>query len=302
MQNIKKSLSKYCESNILNLPKALYSMSDIEPLLYDKESVIFYKNLKSELNNVEIHTSKACLVYIKSGYEIITTDENEEIELSSDDIIFFPKGVSFHSDYINKEGPPSAYVIFFGDDVITKFLSTKTKKLKSSAKNKKIHKIEPSSLVKHLFNSLHSTYKEYRNSRELLELKLLELLYLLDINSENNQLRISLLSIKLGETKRNIKRLVEQYAISDLNVNDFAVLSGRSIATFNRDFKKIYNTSPKQWLIEQRLSHAYELLVHKEWSVTDTANEIGYENISHFIESFKKKYNKTPHQIKSQFD
>ena len=299
---MKKSLSQYCEDNILNLPKALYNMSDVEPLLYDKESVIFYKNLKSELNNVEIHTSKACLVYIESGYEIITTCENEKIELFSDDIIFFPKGVNFHSDYTNKDGSPSAFVIFFGDDVITKFLSTKSKITKPTSKDKSIYKIAQNSLIKNFFYSLHATYKEYKNSKELLNLKLLELLHLLGINSENNQLCISLSSIETGKTKRNIKRLVEKYAISDLNINDFAVLSGRSAATFNRDFKNIYDISPKQWLIEKRLSYAYELLVNKEWSVTDTANEIGYENISHFIESFKKKYNKTPHQIKCQFD
>jgi transcriptional regulator GlxA family with amidase domain len=121
----------------------------------------------------------------------------------------------------------------------------------------------PNSLVKGLFNSLHATYKEYRNSKKLLNLKLLELLYLLDINSESNQLSISLTSICTGRTKRNIKRLVEEHAISNLNINDFAVLSRRSVVTFNREFKKIYDTSPKQWLIEKRLSHAHELLVNK---------------------------------------
>lgn len=193
-------------------------------------------------------------------------------------------------------------MIFFGDDVITDFLSKKSKLIKPISKGKKIYKIAPSSLVKKFFSLLLTTYKDYKNSKELLNLKLLELLYLLDINSESNQLCISLSSIETGKTKRNIKRLLEKYAISDLNINDFAVLSGRSIATFNRDFKKIYNTSPKQWLIEKRLSHAYELLVNKDSSVTDAANEIGYENISHFIESFKKKYNKTPHQVKCLFD
>jgi AraC-like DNA-binding protein len=295
---MKKSLAKYCEDNILNLPKALYGMSDVEPLLYDKDSVIFYKNLKSELNNVEIHTSKACLVYIESGYEIITTCENQQLELFSDDIIFFPKGVNFHSDYINKEGPPSAFVIFFSDEVITKYLSEKSKIVKSTSKDKNIHKIAPNKLVKHFFDTLKASYKGYCNSRELLDLKLLELLYLIDIKDKNNQLSISLSSITTDNCKRNIQRLVEKHAISDLNVNDFAALSGRSIATFNRDFKNIYHITPKKWLIEKRLAHAFELLVNKGWSVTDTATEIGYENISHFIETFKKKYNKTPHQIK----
>ncbi|MCW8930823.1 MAG: AraC family transcriptional regulator [Gammaproteobacteria bacterium] len=299
---MKKSLSQYCEDNILYLPQALYSKSDVKPLLYDKESVIFYKDLKTELNNIEIHTCKACLVYIKSGHEVITTCYNEKIELFPDDIIFFPKGVNFHSDYTSKKGSPNAYVIFFGDDVITEFLSKKTKIEKSSPNEKNIHKILPNKVVKTFFSTLHDTYKEYKNSKEILNLKLLELLYLLDLNSKNNQLCISLSSIETGKAKRNIKRLMEKYAISDLNINDFATLSGRSTTSFNREFKKIYNTSPKQWLIEKRLSHAYELLVNKQWSVTDTANEIGYENISHFIESFRKKYKKTPHQIKHQSD
>jgi hypothetical protein len=137
-------------------------MSDVEPLLYDKESAIFYKNLKSELNNVEIHTSKACLVYIESGYEIITTCDNERIELFSDDIVFFPKGVNFHSDYTNKEGSPSAFVIFFGDDVVTKFLPIKKIIFKPYSKDKNTYKIVPNSLVKVLFSSLHATYKTFR--------------------------------------------------------------------------------------------------------------------------------------------
>lgn len=299
---MKKSLSQYCEDNILYLPQALYSKSDVEVLMYDKDSIIFYKDLKSELDNVEIHTSKACLVYIKSGHEFITTSYNKRIELFSGDIIFFPKGVNFHSDYTSKDGPPNAYVIFLGDRVITEFLSKKAKITKPTLNEKNIHKIAPNKLITTFFSSLHDTYKQYNNSKEILNLKLLELLYLLDLNSINNQLCISLSSIESGKTKRNIQRLIEKYAISDLNINDFAVLSGRSVATFNREFKKIYGTSPKQWLIEKRLSYAYELLVNKEWSVTDTANEIGYENVSHFIESFKKKYNKTPNQIKRVFD
>lgn len=299
---MKKSLSQYGEDNILYLPQALYSKSDVEVLLYDKDSVIFYKDLKSELNNVEIHTSKACLVYIKSGHEFITTCYNERIELFSGDIIFFPKGVNFHSDYTSKDGSPNAYVIFFGDNVITEFLSKKSKIIRSSSNEKCIHKVVPNELITTFFSSLHNSCKQYKNSKEILNLKLLELLYLLDLNTKNNQLCISLSSIESGKTKRNIKRLVEKYAISDLNINDFSALSGRSVATFNREFKKIYDTSPKQWLIEKRLTYAYELLVTKEWSVTDTANEIGYENVSHFIALFKKKYNKTPSQIKRSFD
>lgn len=298
---MKKSVSHHCEDNILYIPQALYNMRDVKPLLYDKQSVIFYKNLEDDLINIEFHTSEACIVYIESGCETITTCYNKTYKLLSENIIFLPKGLNLHSDYKNEKGSLKAYVIFFGDNVITEFLSKKAKITKPSNNEKSIHKINPNKTIKTFFSTLSNAYKSYNNSKELLNLKLLELLYLIDINDKNNQLYSSLSSVQVGKAKRNIKRLVEKYAISNLNINDFAILSGRSIASFNREFRRIFNTSPKQWLIEQRLAYAHKLLVEKQWSVTDVANEVGHENISHFIETFKKVYKITPHKIKSSF-
>jgi AraC-like DNA-binding protein len=110
-----------------------------------------------------------------------------------------------------------------------------------------------------------------------------------------------LTAIQKGRAKRNIKRLLEQFAISELTAKELAELSGRSLSTFNREFKSLYSATPKQWLIDRRLTHAHMLLSEKQWSVTDAAIEAGYNNISHFIAAFKKKYGKTPHQAKLKF-
>lgn len=181
---MKKSVSQHCEDNILYIPQALYNMSDVKPLLYDKQSVIFYKNLVNDLINIEFHTSEACIVYIESGHETITTCYNETYELRSNDIIFLPKGLNLHSDYKNEKGSLKAYVIFFGDNVITEFLSKKANITKPSDNEKSIHKIDPNNTIRTFFSSLGHTYKSYNNSKELLNLKLLELLYLIDIKSK----------------------------------------------------------------------------------------------------------------------
>jgi AraC-like DNA-binding protein len=81
-----------------------------------------------------------------------------------------------------------------------------------------------------------------------------------------------------------------------LNIEDYAYLTGRSVSTFNRDFKRLFTISPKQWLMEQRLEKAKSLLAINNTSVSDVAFESGYENISHFIKAFHKKFDISPKQ------
>ncbi|WP_246050522.1 helix-turn-helix domain-containing protein [Leptospira langatensis] len=79
-----------------------------------------------------------------------------------------------------------------------------------------------------------------------------------------------------------------------LSIEDYSILTGRSISSFQRDFKKIYGLSPKKWLTIQRMKKAKELLENGGASVTDVALSIGYENISHFIRAFQEQYEVTP--------
>jgi AraC-like DNA-binding protein len=294
----KVSIFQHCEDHILNIPDALYSLKDIEALLYDNHSAIFYKNLEQALENIEFRTNLPCLVYIRSGYEAITTFDNDVFELTPGDTVFLPKGLNLISDYTGEKGKLQAFLVFFGDNIISEFLSTGVNVARPISNHGAIHKIPASAVVRSYFESFMQNYKSYKNSPALLKIKLLELLNIIDVQDPDKHLRVSLSAIPIGTPKRNIKRLVESYTYTDLSVKDFAALSGRSISSFNRDFKSLFNMSPKQWLIEKRLERARSLLVDHQISVTQIANEVGYENISHFITAFKKKYGLTPHQFK----
>jgi AraC-like DNA-binding protein len=77
-------------------------------------------------------------------------------------------------------------------------------------------------------------------------------------------------------------------------------LTGRSLSTFNRDFKKQFNSTPQKWLTEKRLALAYYQLSEKKKKPTEVYLEVGFEDLSHFSFAFKKKYGLSPTHISSQ--
>jgi AraC-like DNA-binding protein len=74
-------------------------------------------------------------------------------------------------------------------------------------------------------------------------------------------------------------------------------LTGRSLSTFNRDFRKIFNRTPQKWLTEKRLELAYYQLAEKKKRPTEVYLEVGFEDLSHFSFAFKKKYGIAPAQL-----
>lgn len=96
---------------------------------------------------------------------------------------------------------------------------------------------------------------------------------------------------------------LEEFMIKNYHYNvpleNFAKLSGRSLASFKRDFEKIFQTSPRKWLKEKRLSEAYDLIEKKQRRPADIYLDLGFENLSHFYASFKEKFGVTPATINS---
>lgn len=77
-------------------------------------------------------------------------------------------------------------------------------------------------------------------------------------------------------------------------------LTGRSLSTFNRDFKKHFNMTPRRWLTRKRLELAYYQLAEKKKKPTEVYLEVGFEDLSHFSFAFKNQYGFPPTRLASQ--
>ncbi|XCI75113.1 MAG: AraC family transcriptional regulator [Flavobacteriales bacterium] len=78
----------------------------------------------------------------------------------------------------------------------------------------------------------------------------------------------------------SLKNLTTQVGLSDYQLKE--------------GFKKIFGTTVYAYLLDHKLNIAREKLEERRMQVQEVAYLLGYENPSHFIKAFKKKYGITP--------
>lgn len=94
--------------------------------------------------------------------------------------------------------------------------------------------------------------------------------------------------------KIDLAGFMEKNYMFNMPLEKFGYLTGRSLTTFKRDFRKAFNATPQKWLTEKRLELAYYQFVEKKKKPVDVYIEVGFENLSHFSYAFKKQYGYSP--------
>lgn len=97
--------------------------------------------------------------------------------------------------------------------------------------------------------------------------------------------------------KIDLVNFMQRNFMFNMSLEKLGYLTGRSLSTFNRDFRKLFNTTPQKWLTNKRLELAYYHLIEKRKKPGEVYLEVGFEDLSHFSFSFKKKYGVSPNQL-----
>lgn len=90
-----------------------------------------------------------------------------------------------------------------------------------------------------------------------------------------------------------IKNYIDLNYCNELSLNDLVLKFGINKFILIRKFKKLYNLSPRSYIINLRINKAKEMLTSNN-DLTNIAHECGFYDLSHFIKTFKHYTGLTP--------
>ena len=271
--------------------------------LTDKLKTISYSGIFlscfSDYSEKCIHaTPEHTLVYLYSGEQVIQ-DGNETTTIQAGECVFIRRNHRLLM-YKNSKGDElyKGISLTFKLNVLRNFYSQIKKSdipKKVSIPEENVFKIKPSADITSLFQSLTPYFDDKIKPTEgVAHLKIQEGIYALLNNSD---LFFPILFDFTEPWKIDILEFLNENFKDELTMEQIASYTGRSLATFKRDFNKISNLSPQKWLIKKRLETAYFKLKEEGLKVQDVYMEVGFKNPSHFSTAFKKQYGISPTEV-----
>ncbi|PAD32226.1 response regulator transcription factor [Paenibacillus sp. 7523-1] len=98
-----------------------------------------------------------------------------------------------------------------------------------------------------------------------------------------------------------VKSYIEENYDSNITLESMAALVYMNSYYFSSFFKKHTGQNFKNYVTEVRMSHALKLLMETELLVYEIADRVGYNNVRHFSDMFKKRYGKVPQDYRQSF-
>ena len=97
-------------------------------------------------------------------------------------------------------------------------------------------------------------------------------------------------------------QLIADMINSDLSQNhsisDLAAMANMSASRFKTGFRIIFGQPVYQYILHQKMAHAYNCIIEDELTLSQIARVCGYRHTTNFIAAFKKVYGYTPASIK----
>jgi len=152
-----------------------------------------------------------------------------------------------------------------------------------------------SETYKKIFTKLIKYYNNLSGSEEIiLQSLMLELIYTIKNDSAKR--------IKKGNSNNNYTTIemalkyIKEHLTEDLSLEKVAKSASLSPIYFHNSFKTAVGKTLREYIEEQRIKKATNLLLTTNYSLTQIAFECGFSSQSYFSYVFKRKMKKTPRE------
>ena len=242
--------------------------------------------------------NEACFFYVLEGLNNSYSEE-ELVTLNKDEAVLMKCGNYIYEGFSdNKTGEFGFIAIHFNPEILLKiykndvpsFLKEKNKR----TYNQNMTVLKSDILIKKYIESLIFYFENPEIvTEDLIILKMKEIILLL-LNTKNGNSVLEIMHNLFMHKSFSFKEVIEAHVFSSISISDLAQLTNKSLASFKRDFKSIYNDSPGNYIKNKRLERAASYLKLADNSISDIAFDCLFSSLSHFSKSFKEKYNQTP--------
>ena len=244
---------------------------------------------------------EAYFLYVNHGHHVAISP-NEIIEVPEGNLgIAVGKSLILKA-YPNKENQHyQVLIIHVSREIVTKAFGNKFPDISSSSENefsKDMFTGKPCVISKNYVDGImHYFYNQHIVTDEILEIKIKEILLLL-LSSKKAVEVVLLLEHFVNKRTASFKEVIETHLLSEISLEELSQLCNMSLSTFKRHFKKIYDTTPNEYLFDKRLENSKKLLATSEKSIDEIALLSGFKTTAHFSRKYKKKYDIPPSQYK----
>lgn len=262
---------------------------------YVTQAGIFFSCLDKKRLVLEQIIPEHILTHVYEGKISVTTADKTYTLSAGQTALFSRNQLARFKKEPDGEIPYRAATIFFTKPFLQQFYATLPLP-KQKGTSAKVLEIENHALLDNLFQSI-SVYSNTAIPDDLALLKIKEAITIIRMFNKDADV---LLSVFSEPHKIDLSDFLHQNFMFNISISRFAYLTGRSLATFKRDFKKTFGTSPQKWLTEKRLQQAHFLIAEKNHKPSQAYLESGFESFSHFTYAFKKFFGYNPSSILSR--
>lgn len=260
-------------------------------------SDVFLAYLQKDDSLCSYANKQHCLKYVYSG-EMVLEENGVETKIHQGECVFIRRDHRMHiTKHAYGDDTFKGITMMFKRDYLRDIYAQKENLHKEMPKiidpfKQSIIKLSSSPQINSLFLSITPYFDTpIEPSSALMDLKMQEgLLALL----ETDKRFYPLLFDFTEPWKIDLEEFMDQNYMYDLTMKEFADYTGRSLASFKRDFKKFSELPPQKWIIQKRLEKAYKLITQEHKGVNECCFSVGFKNRSHFATLFKKHYGITP--------
>ncbi|HTI10868.1 MAG TPA: AraC family transcriptional regulator [Puia sp.] len=283
---------------LLRFPPIPPPISD--PTFLTSPTATFAKHkIETQAGKRTVFLTEHTVVFVLEGTKFLHLPERT-ITVAPHSVVLVKKGIYAMAEYIVEGLTYEALMIFLSAKTV-KTMAWNLPAGQPAEQGEDPFVILPSNEWLDGFKQQYRNYfgKIMAGLEDLLTLKQEELLLLL-LASDGREKIISFLRSANRQEPEDLEYIVRTYLFQPITLTELAGLSNRSLASFKRDFQRLYGCSPKLWINRQRLAHAQLLLHNTHQQVAEIAFACGFESVSHFIRIFRKEYGLTPQAMRTE--